>query len=238
MAVSAVVSNNWRTILARVYSRDVAQVQKEIVRFKIGEGGSSGGVPITPDATFVDLQGEGAPLAGGGTVSFTNGSTAVVGSGTSFLADVSPGDWIKPGPEPAVTSTAYSAGEPGTEEDGWGEVLTVTDNTNIVLAANYIGATHGLLENRPCHKASEPLFVFRKDLTAGDVLFTSALPAIAEITCTVGASEANADQLSNTPEFYELGVFDEDGVMVGYFTFDKQEKIVGVQLVTIGDLTF
>jgi len=236
VAVSASVQDNWRTILARVFSRDVVQVQREINRFKIGEGGSSGGTPITPDSTYVDVEGEGAPLAGGGTVGFTNGTTAVVGVGTSFLADVSPGDWIKPGPEPH--SNPYSAGDPGTEEDGWGQVLSVTDNNNIVLTAAYIGATHPTSENRPCHLASEPLFVFRKSLAAGDVLFNSVLPAIVEITSIVAAGEANSDQLGNNPIFYELGLFDEDGVMVVYVTFDAQTKVAGVQLNTIIDLVF
>ena len=236
MAVQAIVQNNWRTILARVYAQDVAQPQQEISRFKIGEGGFVGATPITPDATFEDVQGEGTPLAGGGTCEFVNGSADVVGSGTSFLADVAVGDWIKPGPE--ASPNAYSAGLPGSEEDGWGEVLLVNNNTSITLAAPYIGVSHLLSENRPCHSASEPLFVFRKALGAGDVLFDNVLPAITEITSTLGAAEANADQLGNTPEFFELGLFDADGVMVVYMTFDMQEKIAGVQLVTICDLTF
>jgi len=239
LTVQGIVSNNWRTILARVYSRDVTQVQKEIVRFKIGEGGSSGGLPITPDATFVDVQGEGAPLANGGTCEFTNGSTLVEGSGTNFQTDVSAGDWIKPGPEPALVSPNYSAGEPGTEEDGWGEVLSVHPTLQqITLTASYIGTTHPFSENRPCHKASEPLYVFRKTLVVGDVLFDSVLPAITELTATVLGGEANSDQLGNTPDFYELGFFDDDGVMVGYVTFDRQQKVSGVQLVTIADLIF
>jgi hypothetical protein len=60
VAVSAVVSNGWREILARVFARDISQSLAEIARFKIGEGGSSGGSPITPDATYTDLESEGA----------------------------------------------------------------------------------------------------------------------------------------------------------------------------------
>ena len=239
MAASAKVQNNWRTILARVFSRDVVQAQKEITRFKIGEGGFNVGppkTPKTPDETLVDLESEGEPLAGGGTVQFVNGSTAVTGLGTSFLADVSVGDWIKPGP--TASSNPYSAGTPGSEEDGWGQVQLVNNNLSITLTANYVGATHLLAEGRPCHKASEPLFTFRKTLAAGDVLFNSVIPAITEITATVGAAEANADQLGGSPEFFELGLFDDDGVMVVYVTFDEEEKIVGVQLVHVIDLTF
>lgn len=238
MAVSGIVSNNWRTILARVYSRDVAEAQEEFVRFKIGEGGESGGVPITPDATFTDVQGEGAPLASGGTVQFTNGSAFVDGVGTNFIADLSVGEWIKPGPAPHPTNP-YSAGDPGTEYDWWGEVKTIHAASGIgavELQLVYPGVTNPA--GRACHKAAAPLYTFRKTLAAGDVLFNSVLPAITEITCTVGAAEANADQLGGTPEFYEVGIFDNDGVMVGYLTFDKQEKIAGVQLVTIGDLVF
>jgi len=237
VAVSGVVSNNWRTILARVYSRDVTQSQEEFTFFKIGEGGESGGTPITPDAAFIDVQGEGAALASGGTVQFTNGSAFVDGTGTNFVADLSVGEWIKPGPE--VSSNPYSAGVPGTEYDWWGEVKTIHAASGVgavELQSVYAGVTNPA--GRACHKASEPLYVFRKTLTVGDVLFNSVLPAITEITCSVASGEANADQQSNTPEFYEVGIFDNDGVMVGYLTFDKQEKIVGVQLVTIGDLVF
>lgn len=237
MAVQGVVQNAWRTILARVYSRDVTQAQAEFVRFKIGEGGSSGGLPITPDETFTDLEGEGSPLASGGTVQFTNGSAFVDGVGTNFVADLTVGDWIKPGPQ--VSASPYSAGVPGTEYDWWGEVRTIHAASGVgavELQVVYAGATNPA--GRACHRADEPLYVFRKDLVAGDVLFNSVLPAITEITCTVAAVEANSDQLGNTPEFFELGIFDSNGVMMGYLTFDKQEKIAGVQLVTIGDLVF
>lgn len=237
MTVSAKVSNGWREILARVYARDITQALAEIDRFKIGEGGSSGGLPITPDETYTDLESEGAPLAGGGTATFTNGSTAVVGVGTSFSADVSPGDWIKPGPTfTGVGATPQSAGDPSSEYDEWGEVQTVTDNLNIVLTSNYTGVTTS--PAREVRKASEPLFTFRKTLPGTDVVYLSGLPAITEVTSTVAASEANADQLLNNPVFYELGLFDSNGVMVCYCTFDAQTKVSGVQLVTILDLTF
>jgi len=237
VAVSAVVSNGWREILARVFARDISQSLAEIARFKIGEGGSSGGSPITPDATYTDLESEGAPLASGGTATFTNGSTAVVGVGTSFLADVSPGDWIKPGPTfVGGGATPQSAGDPGTEYDEWAQVQSVTDNLNIVLTAVYTGVTTP--SGRQVRKASEPFLTFRKDLVAGDVVYSGGLPAITEITSTVAAAEANQDQLLNSPIFYELALFDSNGVMVCYCTFDAQTKVAGVQLVTILDLTF
>ena len=237
MAVQAIIHEGWRTILARVVARDLPDTYQDIVLFKIGEGGSSGGIPIAPDATFTDLQSEGAPLAGGGTCEFTNGSVVVTGSGTSFLADVSPGDWIKPGPTPS--SDYASAGTPGSEEDGWGQVLSVNSNISITLVAAYVGATHLLAELRPCHlDANAPLFTFRKTLVAGDVLFNSAVPAVDEITAIVASGEANANQLAANPGFYEMGLFDALGVMVLYVTFDLQTKSSGVQLNTIIQIVY
>lgn len=236
MATDASVQEDWRTILARIFSQDVSDTHQDIVRFKIGEGGSSAGLPITPDPTFVDVEGEGAPLAGGGTVEFTNGSMVVTGSGTSFLADVSPGDWIKPGPTPSADP--LSPGTPGSEEDGWGEVDTVNSNISITLLANYVGATHLLAESRACHKAAAPLFVFRKAMGVSDVLFDSAVPAITEITAIVAAGEANLDQLGGNPIFFEVGLFDANGVMLVYMTFDAVTKTGAVQLNHIVDLVF
>lgn len=230
-------------MLARIFSRDLAGVwdaHKDIVRFKIGEGGGSGGTPITPDTTFIDVQGEGEQKAG--LASFSNGSAAVTGDGScTFLADFAINDWIKPGARttgaPAVSP--YAPGYPGTEYDDWGQVQSITDNNNLVLTAPYAGASTP--EDRPPMKATAaqgPLFVFRKTLATSDVIFFSANPAIAEVTTLVAAAEANLDQLGNPPDFYEIGGFDEDGVMVFYVTFDVQTKIPGVQLVTIVQLVF
>ena len=242
MTASAVVQVDWRTVLAELWSRDVVdawRTKKDIVRFKIGEGGFLVGPPKTPKnplETVTDLESEGATLASGGTVEFTNGSNQVTGSGTSFLSDVSVSDWIKPGPEPATDP--YSAGDPGTEEDVWGQVLNVNSDVLITLSAVYAGSTHLLAEVRDGRLADEPLFTFRKALVAGDVLFNSDSPAIVEVTCTVGSLEANADQLLNNPEFFEIGLFDGNGVMASYMTFDEVTKVSGVQVISLIDLVY
>lgn len=238
MASSAKVQNGWREILARVYARDAAtQAQVDFTRFKIGEGGASGGVPITPDETYTDLESEGIPLASGGTAIFTNGNATVTGTGTDFVSDVSAGEWIKPGPTfSGVGATPQSAGDPGSEYDEWGEVDTVVGVGEITLAAPYTGVTTAVA--REVRKAAEPLFTFRKTLTTADVLYSSGLPAITEITMNVLSSEANADQLGGSPNFYEVGIFDDNGVMVAYMTMDLQTKILGVQLVNVIDLVF
>ena len=242
MAASASVQNNWRTMLARQFSRDLGgtwDAHKEIVRFKIGEGGGSGGSPITPDPTFIDLQSEGAQQTG--LCGFVNGSPAVTGVGTSFDTEFAVGDWIKPGARTtgAPSVSPYAPGYPGTEYDEWGQIIAPITPTSITLSANYAGMTTP--ENRPPMKATAaqgPLFTFRKTLSTSDVVFFSANPAITEVTTLVGASEANATQLAASPNFYEIGGFDEDGVMVFYCTFDVQVKVAGVQLVTIVQLVF
>jgi hypothetical protein len=230
MSVNAIVQESWRGVLARVFARDVPDSQQAIVRFKIGEGGFTGSpkVPISPNATFTDLESEGAPLNSGGTVAF-DGTAVVVGTGTQFTVDVVPGQWIKPGPDftGGVGSEFGSAGDPGSEHDVWGQVLTVDNNLQITLTANYAGAT---ISGRECRVADEPLFTFRKTLIAGDVLLLSTSPAIDEITAIVSAAEANIDQPGNNPEFFELGLFDQNGVMLVYVTFDLETKSGSVQL--------
>lgn len=236
MAVQGIVSEVWRTVLSRVYALDTADTKKDIVRFKIGEGGFVNvppKVPVAPLATRTDLASEGDVLAGGGTALFTNGSNIVTGTATSFLVDLAVGQWIKPGPSAGV---GYgSAGLPGSEVDDWGQILTVDNNLQVTLTAPYIGATLG---GRGVRKAAEPLFTFRKALTIADVTWFSAVPAITEIDNIVLAGEANSDQLGNPPEFFEVGVFDDNGVMLGYITFDLQTKTPGVQLNCIAQLVW
>lgn len=237
-APDGTIQQGWEAVLARVYARDVADTQAEFTRFKIGEGGYTGGPPepIAPDPTFLDLQSEGAALAGGGTATFTNGSPNVVGVGTSFLADVNIGDWIKPGPTYLAEGLEpYSSGDVGSEYDWWGQVLNVVDNNNVVLTGPYGGATTAV--PREVRQADEPLFTFRKNLLAGDVLFASAVPAITEITAVLLAGEALSDQQGNAPKFFELGIFDSNGVMVVYMTFPVEEQ-TGVQFNHLIELIF
>lgn len=238
MAAKADVQDGWEEVLARIFAQDVTDVFAEIGRFKIGEGHFVDVPPKTvldPDPTFLDLASEGTPLAGGGTAIFTNASAGVVGTGTSFLADVSPGDWIKPGPTFLVEGLkTNSSGDIGSEYDDWGQVQTVVDDLNITLVAPYIGPT--VVGSRAVHKAAEPHFVFRKALTAPDVLFLSANPAITEITGTVLAGEANLNQLGNNPDFFEFGVFDVNNVMLVHMSFPLVTKTGAIQLNQVVEL--
>lgn len=64
-----------------------------------------------------------------GTLTFTNGNTAVSGSGTAFTTELGVGWLIRP--------DANS----GEGANGWGQISSITDNTNLVLTANYGGTT-------------------------------------------------------------------------------------------------
>ncbi len=237
--VQAVVQEGWREILARIYSQDVVEVQAEVAYFKVGEGSFDDvppKAPITADPTRRDLFSEGTVLGGGGTCEFTNGLTVVTGLGTTFLADLVIGDWIKPGHLP--NGATNSPGTPGSEEDGWGQILSVDNDLQVTLNAPYVGATHLLAEARECMRAMSslgtvflyPPLTFRKNLLSTDVLFSSAVPAIVEQTCIILAGEANLNQASNPPDFFELGLFDANGAMLIHMTFPLQQKTVAVQL--------
>jgi hypothetical protein len=65
-------------------------------------------------------------------------------------------------------------------------------------------------------------YVFQKSITPDRINITGA--NFIEIECFVDTSEANDDGFGNPPEFWEIGVFDADGTLVAYVTFDKQTK--------------
>lgn len=240
--VSAIVQEGWREIQARLYALDVAQAFADPYRFKIGEGGFIDippKEPVTPDATRDDLFSEGDAV--GGTSVFTNGSPSVSGVGTTFLTDVAPGNWVKPGPTFGVLgglegANARSAGDIGSEYDEWAQVLAIPSDTAITLTAPYTGAT--TVNPRALHKAAAPFLTFRKLLSPVDVIFSSAIPAITEFTAIVLAGEANLNQLLASPEFFELGVFDANNVMMFHMTFPLESKTGAVQLNHIIELIF
>lgn len=68
-----------------------------------------------------------------GTLTFTNGNTAVTGSGTAFTTELSVGQLIAP--------DANIVGADRLTYANWGKISSITDDTNIVLTANYGGTT-------------------------------------------------------------------------------------------------
>jgi len=65
-------------------------------------------------------------------------------------------------------------------------------------------------------------YYFQKTITGADLFFVS--PTRLEIRCIVNTNEANSDNASNPPEFYELGIFDSDDNMLVYSTFPVEIK--------------
>jgi len=78
--------------------------------------------------------GDGGPanLGGGGTVTFTNASANVTGSGTTFTSDVVANDWLV-----GADGLLY-------------QVQSVTDNTHLVLTATYAGTTASGYTTQKC----------------------------------------------------------------------------------------
>jgi len=76
------------------------------------------------------------------------------------------------------------------------------------------------------YTATDYAFYFQKAFVPGTDLFYIA-PRRARIRCFVDTSEANTIPLSsNAPEFFELGVFDANNVMLVYSTFPMEVKTV------------
>ena len=63
------------------------------------------------------------PTALTGTISFTNNSVDITGSGTAFMTELAIGDFILGG------------------DDNWWEVITITSNTAATLYQKYSGST-------------------------------------------------------------------------------------------------
>lgn len=176
--------------------------------FKMGEGGfiESGSIktPKTPDPTLTRLDADGTPLSG--TLTFTNGSPSVSGSGTLFLTQVAPGQFVR------------------LDDDlVWAEILSVTDDNNLVLRYNYTGAG-GAGDGSVI---VTPLFVLRKSFVGGDLVFEAAGRALA--TVFLGFLEGNDDGFGANPEFFEVGLFDASGNLLAYGTFPGETKTSAVQ---------
>jgi len=95
----------------------------------------------------------GAPFTLTGTVTFTNGSTSVTGSGTLFLSELKPGNYIRP-----------------QGKDTFYKIDSIIDDLNITLTSaateDYSGTAEGL---KPfCHLAQYTIDTVR---IAGDILY-------------------------------------------------------------------
>ncbi len=72
------------------------------------------------------------------------------------------------------------------------------------------------------YTANTTSYFFQKALVGGDLTYTA--PNRLEVRCTVNTGEANSDNASNPPQFFELGVFDSSDKLLVYSTFPVEIK--------------
>jgi hypothetical protein len=80
----------------------------------------------------------------------------------------------------------------------------------------------------PSRYPANSVYYFQKSFTAGNVV--EVTPYSVRIECFVDTTEANDDGTGVSPEFWEIGVFDSEGTMISYTTFDRQPKDDSVAL--------
>jgi len=70
------------------------------------------------------------------------------------------------------------------------------------------------------------LFTFEKEFVSGDFTFRGVGFGTERVTCHLTSSEGidDGDLYGGTPYYFEGGIFDEDDVLLCYFTFDKERK--------------
>ena len=70
------------------------------------------------------------------------------------------------------------------------------------------------------------LFTFEKEFTVSDFTFRGTGFGTERVRCYMDETEGidDGDSYGGTPYYFEGGIFDEDDVMLCYFTFDKERK--------------
>ena len=106
----------------------------------------------------------------------------------------------------------FKIGEGGWETSGASQVPRTPDPTLTDVDA---------IEN-PARYPADSRYVFQKSISADKISITGA--DTIEVECYVDSGEANDDGFGNSPEFFEVGIFDSDNTMICYLTFEKQTK--------------
>lgn len=92
-----------------------------------------------------------------------------------------------------------------------------------------------VIEN-PGRYPADSVFIFQKSFIAADLTFEATTTL--RVRCFLDFAEANDDGFGNDPEFYEIGVFDGDDVLIAYFTFPLETKNVAKTLENVVRLVF
>jgi len=214
-AIDAVITDTGRNQLAQHLVLDVAQVQFSF--FKIGEGGfvEAGAVktPKVPSATLTRLEADGTVLTG--TLTFSNGSPNVSGSGSSFLSEIQIGEFVRLDADLV-----------------WAQVSNIVDDNNLILTGGYTGVGGA----GPGSTIGDALFVFQKTFVGTDLTFEG--DGLCTAVAFLDFSEANDDGFGSNPEFFEVGFFDTASNMIAYGTFPGETKTIDIQFNKIGRVAF
>lgn len=217
VAINAVATDALLDAIARHLVGDVADIV--LGYFKLGEGGfiESGGVktPKTPDPTRTRVEADGGALAGT-SVTFMNASSDVSGIGTSFLTAVVPGQYVRLDVDLV-----------------WAQVLSVPDNNNLILTATYTG-TGGTGDGSVI---TAPFFVFKKSFVGVDLTFLGTGTGVCTAVAFLDFIEGNDDGFGGNPEYFEIGIFDTNDVMVAYGTYPGETKVSTIQFNKVSRIT-
>jgi len=106
--------------------------------------------------------------------------------------------------------------------------VNVTAGNSVVVEYKYANtpiapdASKTMLDSQ----SATGLFTFEKEFIPADFTFRGVGLGTERVKCFLTSSEGidDGDSYGGTPYFFEGGVFDEDDVMLCYFTFDKERK--------------
>ena len=129
-------------------------------------------------------------------------------------------------PMSLLNGATFKFGEGGWINPGPGKVPRVPDPTLTDVDAIA----------RPFLYPADSRYVFTKTFPAPDVFWEA--PSVARCRLFLDFGEANDDGFGNSPEFWEVGIFDTTGMMVAYFTMPVQVKTPIVQIENVGRIIF
>lgn len=177
--------------------------------FACGEAGytTSGGqkIPKTPDGTKTRMESQGTILTG--LFSWDDGVDPLVVTCSVPVSGLVAGEWFR---------------RDSVFDGSWHLVADVTGSTVTVDPSTpMVGSASGVV----MAKVPIPYFIFQKAFGSGDVLWLGAGTFTCQLNTLIDFLEGNGpNQLGNPPEFFEVGIFDDDGKMVDYGTFPGEVK--------------
>ena len=115
---------------------------------------------------------------------------------------------------------SYKVGEGGHQTVGGFEVPKTPD------------ATYTALESEAdADPPTGTMYTFTEALAPADLVFDGAGTKTMSISCSMGSTQGNDRGDGGNPTFYEVGVYDNNGVLCLYGTFPGTQKTAGFTLV-------